>query len=126
MSQVPADKILSRPSPILSMKSEKNKVEAQGMRKSHLRDAVAMCEFFAYMEEQINISTDGWDEFQVARLADEFRLEQSHCRGISFPTIAAYGPHGALPHYEPSNLTNVPIGRRSTLVIDSGGQYLGG
>lgn len=95
------------------------------MRRAHIRDAVAMCDFLAYMEEQIELESEGWDELQVARVANEFRYEQDLNKGISFATIAAYGPHAALPHYEPSNLTNIPIGKNSTLVVDSGGQYLG-
>lgn len=124
-SQIPSEKRLPKPSPVLNLRAEKNDVEAQGMRSSHLRDAVAMCDFLAYMEEQYELDSTGWDELQVSRLANEFRYEQDMNKGISFPTIAGYGPHGAIPHYEPSNLTNIPIGITSTLVVDSGGQYLG-
>lgn len=84
-----------------------------------------MCDFLAYMEEQYKFEPEAWDELQVARVADELRYEQDNNKGISFPTIAGYGPHGAMPHYEPINLTNVKIGTTSTLVVDSGGQYLG-
>lgn len=116
---------MPKPSPVLGMRAEKNEIEAEGMRKSHLRDAVAMCDFFAYMEQQYKLNPDSWDEMQVARLANEFRYEQDRNQGVSFPTIAGYGPHAAIPHYEPTNLTNIKIGRTSTLVVDSGGQYLG-
>ncbi|XP_026828711.1 xaa-Pro aminopeptidase ApepP isoform X1 [Ooceraea biroi] len=123
---IPAEKILAKPSPVINLRAEKNKVEIEGMRRSHIRDAVAMCDFLAYMEEQYELDSEGWDEMQVARVADEFRYEQDHNRGISFPTIAGYGPHGAMPHYEPINLTNIKIETASTLVVDSGGQYLDG
>lgn len=116
---------MPKPSPVLSLRAQKNEVEAEGMRRSHLRDAVAMCDFLAYMEEQYTLNSNGWDEMQVARLANEFRYEQDKNKGISFPTIAGYGPHAAIPHYEPNNLTNIKIGQASTLVVDSGGQYLG-
>lgn len=46
--------------------------------------------------------------------------------GNSFRTIAAYGSNGAQPHYEPTPITNVKILDNSTLVLDSGGQYLDG
>jgi len=95
------------------------------MRRSHLRDAMAMCDFLAYMEEQYKLDSEGWDEMQVARVINEIRYEQGGNRGIAFPTIAGYGPHAAMPHYEPNNLTNIKIGTTSTLMIDSGGQYLG-
>ncbi|XP_076174518.1 xaa-Pro aminopeptidase 1 [Ptiloglossa arizonensis] len=125
-NSIPPEKRLAKPSPVLSLRAEKNDVEAEGMRRSHLRDAVAMCDFLAYMEEQYELNSDGWDEMQVARLADEFRYEQDYNKGLSFPTIAGYGPHAAIPHYEPNNLTNIKIGKTSTLVVDSGGQYLDG
>nr|XP_012217793.1 PREDICTED: xaa-Pro aminopeptidase 1 isoform X1 [Linepithema humile] len=125
-NSIPLEKRLPKPSPVIDLRAEKNKVEVAGMRKSHLRDAVAMCDFLAYMEEQYELDSEGWDEMQVARLANEFRYEQNGNRGIAFPTIAGYGPHGAIPHYEPMNLTNVKIGTTSTLVVDSGGQYLDG
>lgn len=123
--QIPPEKRLAKPSPVIDLRAEKNKVEMAGMRRSHLRDAVAMCDFLAYMEEQYELDSEGWDEMQVARVANEFRYEQNNNRGIAFPTIAGYGSHAALPHYEPINLTNIKIGTTSTLVIDSGGQYLG-
>ena len=125
-NSIPPEKRLPKPSPVLSLRAQKNEVEAEGMRRSHLRDAVAMCDFLAYMEEQYTLNSNGWDEMQVARLANEFRYEQDKNKGISFPTIAGYGPHAAIPHYEPNNLTNIKIGQASTLVVDSGGQYLDG
>ncbi|KAG7213138.1 hypothetical protein KM043_002453 [Ampulex compressa] len=125
-NSVPPEKRLAKASPIINLRAEKNPVEAEGMRRSHLRDAMAMCDFLAYMEEQYELNSDGWDEMQVARLANEFRYEQDKNQGIAFPTIVGYGPHGAMPHYEPSNLTNIKIGKTSTLVVDSGGQYLDG
>ncbi|XP_029168203.1 xaa-Pro aminopeptidase 1-like isoform X3 [Nylanderia fulva] len=125
-NSIPPEKRLAKPSPVIDLRAEKNKVEVAGMRRSHLRDAVAMCDFLAYMEEQYELDSEGWDEMQVARVVNEFRYEQNNNKGISFPTIVGYGSHAALPHYEPINLTNTKIGTTSTLVIDSGGQYLDG
>lgn len=107
------------------MKAEKNEIEMQGMRKAHVRDAAAVCDFIAYMEDQIKLGSDNWDEMQVARVVNEFRLEQDLNKGIAFETIVGYGHHGAMPHYEPVNTTTSKIDKTSTLVIDSGGQYLG-
>ena len=123
--QIPPEKRLVKASPIIDLRAEKNKVEVAGMRKSHLKDAMAMCDFLAYMEEQYKLDSEGWDEMQVVRVINEIRYEQDGNRGIAFPTIAGYGPHAAMPHYEPNNLTNIKIGTTSTLMIDSGGQYLG-
>ncbi|XP_026670593.1 xaa-Pro aminopeptidase 1-like isoform X2 [Ceratina calcarata] len=123
---IPPKKRFPNPSPVLSLRAQKNEIEAEGMRRSHLRDAVAMCDFLAYLEREYDMNPDEWDEMQVVRLANEFRYEQDYNKGISFPTIVGYGPHAAIPHYEPNNMTNSKIGRASTLVVDSGGQYLDG
>ncbi|XP_011685228.1 PREDICTED: xaa-Pro aminopeptidase 1 isoform X2 [Wasmannia auropunctata] len=125
-NSIPPEKLLAKASPIIDLRAEKNKVEVEGMRRSHLKDAMAMCDFLAYMEEQYKLNSEGWDEMQVARVINEIRYEQGGNKGISFPTIAAYGPHAAMPHYEPNNLTNIKIGTTSTLMLDSGGQYLDG
>ncbi|XP_012539171.1 xaa-Pro aminopeptidase 1 isoform X1 [Monomorium pharaonis] len=125
-NSIPPEKRLAKASPIIDLRAEKNKVEITGMRRSHLKDAIAMCDFLAYMEEQYKLDAEGWDEMQVARVINEIRYEQGGNRGIAFPTIAGYGPHAAMPHYEPNNLTNIKIGTTSTLTIDSGGQYLDG
>ena len=69
---------------------------------------------------------DQWDEQKVALELDKFRQGQNHSKGLSFPTIAGFGPNGASPHYSPSESSNVlQIDGSSTLVLDSGGQYLG-
>lgn len=68
---------------------------------------------------------DAFTEMDVARLINEYRYEQNLSLGNSFPTIAAFGPNGALPHYTPTISTNVQILANSTLVLDSGGQYYG-
>lgn len=60
------------------------------------------------------------------KIIDQFRFEQLNSLGNSFPTIAAYGSNGAMPHYVPLESTNVMVGNDSTLVLDSGGQYLDG
>lgn len=69
-----------------------------------------------------------YDEMKLAKELDSFRYEMMRhnlFKSISFETIVGYGPHGASPHYIPKNSTSIPIGTDSTIVIDSGGQYLG-
>lgn len=68
---------------------------------------------------------ENFDEFKVAYTLDEFRRSQVLNRGISFRTVAAFGPHAAWPHYVPKNGTSLTIDRSSILLIDSGGHYLG-
>lgn len=66
------------------------------------------------------------NELEAALELDQFRREQNLSKGPSFPTIAGFGPNGAAPHYSPSESSNVlQIDGSSTLVLDSGGHYLG-
>ncbi|MPC27249.1 Xaa-Pro aminopeptidase 2 [Portunus trituberculatus] len=51
-SAVPEDKRLVAVSPVLLMKARKNPTEVQGMKASHVRDAVAVISFLAFMETQ--------------------------------------------------------------------------
>lgn len=51
---IPPHKQLPIHSPIIYMKAIKNPTESEGMKTAHIRDAVAMCEFFAYLEERVS------------------------------------------------------------------------
>jgi len=50
-------------------------------------------------------------------LSLEFEMRQAGASGLSFPSIVASGPHGALPHAQPRD---VEIARGSLVVIDWG------
>ncbi|XP_046392422.1 xaa-Pro aminopeptidase 1-like [Ischnura elegans] len=142
-SVVPPGKRMPMASPVMMAKAQKNEVEREGMRKAHIRDAAALCDFFAYLELKVHSGT--LDEAAVADDVDGYRMSQEHNQGASFETIVGYGPNGALPHYTPPRkrgtlaapgvgvVSGVPlasgglkIGNDSTLVIDSGGQYYEG
>ena len=36
------------------MKARKNQIERDGMRRAHIRDAVAVCDFLAHFEESVS------------------------------------------------------------------------
>lgn len=52
-SQIPPEKQIVIPSPIIFMKARKNDVEIKGMEHAHIRDAVAMCVFLSYFEKTV-------------------------------------------------------------------------
>ena len=66
-----------------------------------------------------------WTELMVANQLDQRRREQELNQGISFNSIVGFGPHGALPHYEPNSVTTIHVDNSSLLLIDSGGHYKG-
>ena len=54
-------------SPILYSKSIKNQVEVDGMVRTHLRDAYAVCKFFAEIENDIVYNgADDWTELSAS------------------------------------------------------------
>ncbi|KAI5703271.1 hypothetical protein M8J76_006229 [Diaphorina citri] len=119
------DKRYAAPSPIIEMKAQKNDVEIKGMHEAHIRDAVIFCDAMAFVEDQYFRGED-ITETSVAHILDSHRTENTISRGISFESIVAYGEHAALPHYTPSNATNVVVRGDAPLLVDSGGHYMDG
>lgn len=67
----------------------------------------------------------GLTEISVVTKVDATRATQAGFNGKSMVTRVAFGPNGAIPDYRPTNVTNRRIFSNSTLVIQSGGQYVG-
>ncbi|KAG6457478.1 xaa-Pro aminopeptidase 1 [Manduca sexta] len=105
-------------SPIVYLKAQKNEAEVKGMRKAHLRDAVAMCTLLSYLEGKSGLS-----EISVAKTVDLTRETQAGFIGAAMRTRVAFGPSASEPDYRPTNVSNRRIFKNSTLVIQSGGQY---
>ena len=114
--------------PTMLAKAVKNPVEMQHMREAHIKDGVAVTRFMYWLKKRM-ASYDPEDPETELSAADkllEFRREQEHFLDLSFETIAAYGPHGAVIHYSPTPETDIPLEAKSFLLVDSGGQYLEG
>jgi len=113
-------------SPIILMKAVKNEVESAGMMNAHEKDAVALCSWSAFMENQIQVLGEEWTELSAAAVLREYRAKQQDNKGVSFGTISAFGSNGAIIHYAPTNITDAKIDRSNLYLVDSGGQYLDG
>ncbi|XP_029463280.1 xaa-Pro aminopeptidase 2 isoform X2 [Rhinatrema bivittatum] len=111
-------------SPVMKTKAVKNEKEQQLMRKSHIRDAVAVIQFLVWLEK--NVPTGTVDEISAANYVDFLRGKQKNSAGQSFATISASGLNAALAHYSPSNNTKRKLTVNEMYLIDSGGQYLDG
>uniref|UniRef100_A0A9J8A5Q3 Xaa-Pro aminopeptidase 1 n=1 Tax=Cyprinus carpio carpio TaxID=630221 RepID=A0A9J8A5Q3_CYPCA len=83
--------------PLCLAKAVKNPTEIQGMKMAHIKDAVALCELFAWLEKEI--PKGKVTEISVADKAEELRSQQKDFVGLSFPTISSVGPNGAIIHY---------------------------
>uniref|UniRef100_A0A8C9T7T5 Xaa-Pro aminopeptidase 1 n=1 Tax=Scleropages formosus TaxID=113540 RepID=A0A8C9T7T5_SCLFO len=110
--------------PLCLSKAVKNPTEIQGMKMAHIKDAVALCELFAWLEKEIPKGTV--TEISAADKAEEFRSQQLDFVGLSFPTISSVGPNGAIIHYRPLPETNRTLTLKEIYLIDSGAQYRDG
>ncbi len=110
-------------SPVTFWRAIKNPVEQEGFREAHRRDGAAMVKFLRLLDESHG---EGWTEMTVDEVVTACRAEQPGFCGRSFESIAGYGPHGAVVHYKATPETDIPLQRKSFLLLDSGGHYTGG
>lgn len=111
------------PDPLTLMKAQKNPVEIEGSRKTHLRDGAAMVRFLAWLAREI--PQRPVTEIDATIALEGFRRDTGELVDISFSTIAGAGPNAALPHYRVTEATNRAI-TPGLFLIDSGGQYRDG
>ena len=119
---------ISVANPTQLAKAIKNPVEMEHMRKAHIADGVALTHFIYWLKRRLGSGDSGEciTELEASRKLLSFRAQQEHFLDLSFETIAAYGPHGAVIHYAPTAESDIPIRPESFLLVDSGGQYLEG
>ena len=118
-----AVEIVEAESPVKRMKTVKNTTESAGFRRALLKDGIAMVRFLKWLDEA-DVSRES--ELSIDRKLTSLRAEQPLFRDISFDTIAAYGEHGAIVHYEPTPATDIPLRPEGLLLLDSGAQFLDG
>jgi Xaa-Pro aminopeptidase len=87
-------------------------------------DGAALCEFYAWFEAALGRE-------RITELTIDERITAARARrrgfvGPSFSTIAGFNANGALPHYRATRESHAVIEGDGLLLIDSGGQYLGG
>ncbi|KAI3448635.1 hypothetical protein Pfo_005300 [Paulownia fortunei] len=112
-------------SPISLAKAVKNEAELEGMRNSHLRDAAALAQFWAWLEEEISNGVI-LTEVDVADKLFEFRSRQDGFVDTSFDTISASGANGAIIHYNPDPNSCSIVDAEKLFLLDSGAQYIDG
>ena len=121
---VKCQEIVSAESPIPAMKAVKNEVEIAGYHRAMLRDGIAMVKFLKWLKPAVEAG--GQTEMSIDRKLTSLRTEQPLFRDISFDTIAGYGPHGAIVHYEATPKTDAELRPEGLILIDSGAQYQDG
>lgn len=112
-------------SPIAMPKACKNEVQIAGIREAMKRDGVALVHSLMELESRM-AAGETVTEMDVAEILRRKRAEQPLFFDESFGTIAGYGPHGAIVHYEADEKSNATLRPEGLLLIDSGAQYLDG
>jgi len=112
-------------SPVGVLKGVKNAVQIAGVRAAMVRDGVAMVKAFKELDHMLS-SGIKVTELDVAALLLKYRSRGELFFDESFGTIAGYGPHGAIVHYEADENTSVELKPDGLLLVDSGAQYLDG
>jgi Xaa-Pro aminopeptidase len=100
-------------------------VEAGHVRQAMAEDGAAMCHFYAWFEAAL-ARGERISELTVDEKLSAERARRPGFVGLSFSTIAGFNANGALPHYRATPESYAWIEGDGLLLIDSGGQYLGG
>ena len=123
---VPAGvKVVEAINPSTLAKSRKTDAEAAFVREAMVEDGVAMCRFYARFEAAL-AAGERLTELTVDEWLSAERAARPGFVGLSFPTIAGFAANGAMPHYRATPASHAVIEGDGLLLIDSGGQYLGG
>jgi Xaa-Pro aminopeptidase len=127
---VPAGvEVIEAINPTTMAKSRKSAADVAHVRATMEQDGAALAEFFAWFEAALGKET-------ITELTIDEKITGARARrpGFvcpSFTTIAAFNANGAQPHYKATEDSHATIGTQGStgngmLLIDSGGQYLGG
>jgi Xaa-Pro aminopeptidase len=126
--QVPARvKVLESINPTTLAKSRKSEPDVAHIRATMEQDGAALCEFFAWLEQELaNPRRSPLTELDIDRQITAARARRPGYVSPSFATIAGFRANGAVMHYRASAAHHALIEGDGLLLIDSGGQYLGG
>lgn len=124
-NSIPAGMKIIEDIPVVAeLKAIKNTTESENVRKIMIMDGVALEKFFFWFEKMFG--SEDLSELALAEKLNSFRSQNENYLGPSFSTIVAFNSNSALPHYTPSPEHDSKITTDGILLIDSGGQYLGG
>ena len=103
------------------LKSRKNAIEIEGMKKAMQADGIALLGFQNWLENALG--KEKITEYTIAEKLTEYRAKVPGYRGDSFHPIIGYKDHGAIVHYHVSPEDANELAPEGVLLFDSGGQY---
>lgn len=123
----PGVNVVEAINPTTFAKSRKLPSEAQNVRAAMEQDGAALCEFFAALEPLLaDAGRNPINEVDIDTRITAARARRPHFVSASFSTIAGFNSNGAIMHYRAESTSCAVIEGDGLLLIDSGGQYLGG
>jgi Xaa-Pro aminopeptidase len=125
---VPADvTVIEAVNPSTFAKSKKSEADAQHVRATMEQDGAALCEFFAWLDSVLaDPKRAPLTELDVDTHICAARARRPGFVSPSFGTNAGFNANGAIMHYRATEASHAVIEGDGLLLIDSGGQYLGG
>ncbi len=117
-------RVIETRNPVVLAKSTKNDVEIASSRNAHLHAAAAKIRSLARLDRMLVARQPVSEHGYATMLHEEYSSEEGF-RDLSFTTIAAAGPNGAIVHYSEAS-PDVFLGDSELFLVDSGAQVLGG
>jgi Xaa-Pro aminopeptidase len=117
-------KLIEGLNPTTLAKSQKSLADAEHIRQAMEQDGAALCEFFTWLDSALG--RERITELTIDEHLTAARTRRPGYVSLSFNTIAAFNANGAMPHYHATEEEHAVIEGDGLLLIDSGGQYLGG
>lgn len=121
-NRIPHDvKIVDKMNPSVLFKAMKNEIEAENIRKAHVKDAVAHTKFMYWIKN--NYDKEVITELSASAKLESLRAEQENFLWPSFGSISAFGAHAAMCHYASTEETNCQLLPGTFYLSDTGGNY---
>ena len=117
-------RIIEKRDPVVLPKAIKNDAEIGGMRDAHRLDGIAMAKFLCWFDAEA--PKGKLTEIDIVTALEFYRREEETLVDVSFDTISGSGPNGASNHYHTDLKSNRVLKPGELMLVDSGGQYLGG
>lgn len=113
--------ILEGPDIVTSVKCRKNETEQENIRKSNVKESVAVVRFIRHVNERIQ--KEPVTEYELAEELELFRRMDADYIMPANLTIIAYGENAALPHYRPTKEVHSVIEKKGMLLFDICAHY---
>lgn len=119
-----SQELVEAKNPTELLKAVKNPTELRNMQDIYLKDSLAVTRFIYWLKT--HIGKQEITEITAADYLEKLRREIPEFLDLSFPTIAAYNANAAMMHYEATDINHATLKPEGLLLVDSGGQYMGG